>query len=507
MQQPVRKVVIVGRDAAAWLSALALQRSFGRAGIEIELVELPSTLRPQDVYSTLPGQQVFHRLLGLDENRLLRACSGLYSLGHRFSNWSGADAPFLHAYDRHGVSLSHVDFFQYWLKARANGLNVPLEDFSLGAAAAKQGRFVIFNDSTRAFSKATYGYNLGAIPYLRAIGKAALRAGLRHTVADIAAVEQAGGRIRSVTLRQGAKLAADLFIDASGPEACLLRHLEPGGNFETWSHWLPCDRLMVASAPLLQPIPAFSQVSAFRQGWLGIYPLMDRTAVVARFASSEADDREILGSLPALSGLRIEGDAVADAFTPGARRHHWVGNCVAVGETAVRLDPLDSVQLHLLHTGLSYLVALFPVDREDMPEAAIYNAKMNSHAAGVRDFQASHYKLNRRFGERLWDLAREQQAPDTLAHKLRLFAARGVVAMQENETFQEENWTSIFIGHRLIPKTWDPLVEKVPEPDQIEHFQRLLKFIASEVRSMPTLQAHLELNAPQPSASDYIFGR
>src|SRR5690606_7661557 len=121
------------------------------------------------------AQQAFHRLLRLDENRLLRACSGLYVLGQRFSNWSGSGEPFLHAYDTHGTAFGHVDFFQFWLKARANGLKVPLEEFSLGAVAAKQGRFVVFNNSTEPFSNATYGYHLDAIPYLRAIGKTALK--------------------------------------------------------------------------------------------------------------------------------------------------------------------------------------------------------------------------------------------------------------------------------------------------------------------------------------------
>jgi len=505
LDKRVRKVVIVGRDAAAWLSALAIQRSFGQAGVEVEMVELPSALRPQDVYLTLPTQQAFHKLLGLDENRLLRACSGLFSLGQRFSNWSGSGGHYLHAYDTHGVSLSNVDFFQYWSKARASGLKLPLEDFSLGATAAKQGRFVLHNDSTRVFSKASYGYNLGAIAYLRALGKVALQAGLRHTVGELASVQREGQRILSLTLRQGATIEGDLFIDASGPEACLMRQLEDTDNFQSWRHWLPCDRVMAASAPVLEPIPSFSQVSAFREGWLAIIPLVDRTALVAAYSARHADDKEMLQKLSVLSGLRLTGDAVTDVFKAGGRKRHWIGNCVAMGDTAVNLDPLDAAQLHLLHTGLSWLVSLFPVDREAFPEAAVYNAKMASHAAGVRDFQACHFKLNRRFGEPLWDAVREQDAPATLAHKIRLFEARGVVALQEDETFLEENWTSIFVGHHLFAKTWDPQVDRIPDHEQIANFQRMLKFIAGEVAAMPSLQAHIELNAPQ-TQSDYIFG-
>lgn len=504
MNNPVRKVVIVGRDASAWLSALALQLNFGRGGnTEVELIELPSALRLQDVYVTLPTQQAFHRLLGLDENRLLRACSGLYTLGQRFSNWSGSDEPFLHAYDTHGISLNHVDFFQYWLKARANGLKVPLEEFSLGAVAAKQGRFVVFNDSTESFSKAAYGYHLSAIPYLKAIGKAAVKAGLRHKVGELSSVEHREGRIQFVTLKDGSRIEGDLFIDASGPESRLIQHLERD-NFESWQQWLPCDRLMTSSATRLSPVPAFSQISAFREGWLGIYPLMDRTALVAAYSSEYIDDSDMPQVMSALSGLEIQGEVVVSSLSPGSRLKHWIGNCVAIGDTAVSLDPLDAVQLQMLNIGLSYLISLFPADRDDMKEAGIYNMKMTSHAAGLRDFQISHFKLNRRYDQALWDTARDRDVPDTLAKKLRLFESRGLVAMEEDETFQEENWTSIFAGHQLIPRYCDPRVDKIPEHEQIANFQKILSFIASEVKTMPSLQAHLELNAPG-SSSDFIF--
>lgn len=506
MSDPVRKVVVVGRDATAWLSALTLQLSFGRADppVAVELVELPSRLREQDVFLTLPAQQAFHRLLGLDENRLLRSCAGLYSLGQRFSNWSGADEPFVHAYDSHGAAFGHVGFFQHWLKARARGLPVPLEDFSLGAVAAKQGRFVIFNEATEGFSKASYGYNLAAIPYLRALGKVALGAGLAHTVGELESVEVAAGRLRAVLLKDGRTVTGDLFVDASGADGSLMRHLEEPDNFVSWCRWLPCDRLMVATGPVLKPIPAFSQVSAFSAGWFGIFPLMDRSAMIAAYSSDRIDDRDVMQTMAALSGIRISGDAVADSIAAGARRQQWIGNCIALGDAAVAVEPLDAVQLHLLQTGLSWLVSLFPVTRADMPEASVFNAKMDAHATGVRDFQAAHYKLNRRFGDAFWDAAREQPAPATLERKIRLFAARGVVAMQEHETFQEENWTSIFAGHRLLPAAWDPQVDKVPEQEQIANFQRMLKFIAAEVQAMPSLQAHLDLNTPQ-TTSDYIF--
>lgn len=409
----------------------------------------------------------------------------------------------MHAYDTSGISLNHIDFLQYWLRARRRGLDVPLEEFSVGAAAAKNGRFLVFNESTAAFSNATYGYNLSAIPYLRAIGSTALEAGVRHSVGRRVTVEKDGPRISAVTIDKQSRVEADLFIDATGPERSLISQLD-GPVFEDWSGWLPCDRIMVASAALLDPIPAFSQISAFRDGWVGMFPLLDRTALVGVYASDDLDEESMQLTLSALSGMRLTGDVIVSSFKAGALKRHWAGNCVAVGETAVIQEPLDAVQLHLLHTGLSYLVSLFPVDREDMPEADIYNEKMMRYATGIRDFQIAHYKLNRRFDEPMWDEVRDRDVPEALARKLHLFESRGIISLDEEETFQQENWTSVFVGHGLIPKAYDPLVDLVPEQEQIAHFQKMLRFIAAEAQAMPAMQAHLELNAPQPS-SDYIF--
>jgi tryptophan halogenase len=76
--------------------------------------------------------------------------------------------------------------------------------------------------------------------------------------------------------------------------------------------------------------------------------------------------------------------------------------------------------------------------------------------------------------------------------------------MNENETFQEDNWTAILNGHRLLPETWNPLVDRVPEQEQIETFQTILKFVAAEADKMPTMQSYLELNAPQ-ATGNYAF--
>jgi tryptophan halogenase len=434
-------------------------------------------------------------LLGLHENDVVSACAGVYVQGQRFSGWSKAKPAFMHAYDTQGVAINHVDFIQYWIKARAEGLGVALEDFCLGAAAAKQNRHVLRNDTTDAFSNATHGYHLDARTYVRLIRQCALKTGVVSTPGQVAAVNRSGANIQSIVLSDGRVIEGDLFIDASGVEAALIGGM-PEAPFESWRQWFAADRTMAATVKRLTPLPAFSQVTACRNGWIGLYPLQNRTAMKCVFDSSVQTNEQMAEAIVATTGLRIESEIVVAPLEPGARARAWTGNCIAIGEAAVVLEPLDAVHLHVIQVGLSHLISLFPVDADDLREAGVYNANFTAHVANIRDFQLTHYKLNQRFDEPMWDRARAMNIPDSLAYKLKLFAQRGRVALYDHESFEIENWNAIFIGHGVEPRAYDPLADALPREEQIAKFKGMLHFIAEEVRTMPSLDAHLEIHAP-----------
>lgn len=493
MRRPVERVVIIGSDAPAWLAALALRRAF--EGVAVHVVELPQLLRPVDAYVALPTLENLHRLLGINDEKLIGLCAGVYAFGQRFANWSRTAPPFMHAYDTCGQAYNNIDFLQFWLKARAAGMRVALEDFSLGAAAAKQGRYVLDNAAIRSYSRAMAGRHLDAMSYTTVLKHFALKAGVTVTEAQIDAVRVEGERIVSVRTREGQSVEGDLFIDATGSDAALIRRM-PNATVERWDQWFPCNRIMSGSGARLDPLPAFSQIAAFRVGWVGMYPLQDRTAVSAVYDYNLISDQEVMEQLATLSGLRLEGAATVTPFSPGVRPRAWIGNCVAIGEAAMVLEPLDAVPLHFLQVCVSHLVSLFPVDSDRMLEAGAYNESIASHGRNMRDFQIAHYKLNRRVDERLWDRARDIEVPPTLAHKLDLFKRRGRVALYDNETFQDSSWASIFIGHGLIPESYDPLADMVDEGEQMQQFQNFLRFIASEVQALPSMEAHVEMHAP-----------
>lgn len=486
MTDRVGTVAVVGRDAPLWLAAAALQRAFGVTGVRVQAVELPSWLGSVDCYSTLPSLASMHRLLGIDEAKILEAASGVPVVAQRFSNWAKGAPPYLVAYDDDPSGSGDLPFAQYWLKGHKEGLRAGIEDFSLGCACARLGRVPLPPATANAELSASYGYNLDASIYAEALKQLAARRGVETISARIADVKVEGERISSIELEGGATVKADLFVDASGAERVLMMRL-PGAQFHSWPDRFPCDRVLTASAAKFRSLPAFAQISAIRGGWIGIHPLRDRTTISAVYSSDTISDQAMVAQLAVLARMPVSGDAVVSDLRPGLLDRPWVGNCVAIGEAAAAVDPLAAVGLHLAQGCISHLVTLFPATAGQMPESMAYNDTIRAFASNIADFTQAHYLLNRRFDDPFWDQAREAPATPTLRSKIDLFSARGAVSLRDNETFSEQSWTWLFLGAGIEPEGFDPRIDLVADRPLIEKVQQRLRTVAELAKRMPSV--------------------
>jgi tryptophan halogenase len=490
------RIVVLGRDAPGWIAALALQRALGPSGARVTALEIPSRLEDSDSYATVPSTASLHALFGFDEGLLAARCGGVPLVGRRFANWARGRAAYVEGFDAAEEEAGGPAFHQYWLRARALGLTVPYEDFSLAAAAAKQGRVPLPETATPELA-AGFGWQVDAGRYSGLLKHLALKNGVAHRTGRVAEVAMEGGRIRSIAWESGETFEADLFVDASGAEAILIGRME-GAEFESWRGWLPVDQLLTASAPPLDPLPAFAQVSAFRAGWTSLHPLRDRTGVTAAFAEEFADP-DMLRSLPLLAGIGVEGDAFISEFEAGMRPRPWVGNCVALGAAAVRLDPLYPVEIHMAHIAVAQLLAILAPGAEAGAQEEAYNSAFALQARNLRDFHAAHYRLNRRFDEPFWDRARDAAAPESLEEKIAAFSARGEVPVQPGEPLQPDDWATLFLGHGQLPQAWDPRADALPEEELMARLQQRLRDIAALVGAMPTVADYVE-HAARPLA-------
>jgi tryptophan halogenase len=470
-----REVVIVGRDAALWLTAAALRQALGPTGVGVTAVELPTRLGPASLYATLPAIESLHARLGIEEAALLRATGGSFSLG---TNIVSPDRPpFFLAHGSYGAPIEGSDFFPYWLKARRFGLAASLEDFSPTAMAARHGRILLPDEDTEQFGRTDYAYHLPAIAYLSLLKSHAARLGVAtHHAVDIGVERDSeNGDIVAITPEAGPRIAGDLFVDASGPDAILI-----GRAAESWSPFFPLDRRLTALAAPFESVPSYAELRLSPAAWTALYGGRAATHVVHAYCSDDQSDEQAVATASRVSGHALSG-VVIEPAAPSIREAAWSGNCVAIGGSACAFDPSLDLDLHGVQLGIVQLLSLFPAGADGAAERDEYNRITRSHFERLRDFQAALSLLA--------GISRE--APPTLQPKIDIFRARGAVAPMEDESFADDQWRALFVGLGLIPESWPPAIDKTPPDRMKEGFRRILGFVGTKVREQPTHDSYL----------------
>lgn len=475
MTNPIKKIAIIGRDADAWITAIFLKSGLGKlhSDLEIEVIELPTKLAKNDFYTVAPSNRALHKIIGINDNQINKMSYGHYFFAQKYSGWHQTNKEFIHAYDKSGINFNGVDFYHYWLKASKSGLQLAFEDFSLGAVIAQHGTFEANKH------KANYGAHLMAVPYLSAIASIAKERGVKHTKAELKAVNVHNDKIVTVELLDNTVITADLFIDASGSEAVLMSELQQQG-FESWSALFHCDRVITASAPPLTPMPLCSQIKALSCGWYGVFPLANNTGIKVYYSSKHKTKNAVVTEVSSNLGINIS-NVVEHEHRCGITMKPWIANCIAIGETITTLESLDALDLQALFASLQLLRQLFPNNDDYKLEAKTYNRKIRANIEHLRDFQLSHYLLNTLHGQSFWDECRQIAPSLNLQEKVSLFKRFGYVSIREDDTFQENSWACIFNGHGVKPDSHHPLVDNMPDEHLKNQLLAILQNIEKEV--------------------------
>lgn len=143
------------------------------------------------------------------------------------------------------------------------------------------------------------------------------------------------------------------------------RALQTG--YESWTHWLPCDRAAaVPCAPAGDEFTPYTRSIARAAGWQWRIPPQHRTGNGYVYASAHISDDEASATLMA----NLDGEALADPrclrFVTGRRRQFWNRNVVAIDLSSGFMEPLESTNIHLMQASIAKLLALFP-DRDFDP--------------------------------------------------------------------------------------------------------------------------------------------
>ena len=370
-----------------------------------------------------------------------------------------------------------MPFQHYWLRAHSAGACAPFEDFSLAAQAARAGRFELPRPDPRSvLPPYTYAWHFDSARLTDCLRARALTLGATAIAGRVAAVERAEvGTVRTLILEDGARVAAGLYVDVDGALASAL-----GVEIEDWSAWLPCDRMYTQRCALDANWPPFSTASAAAAGWRFAMPLQN--ACVRGLVTSS----EFMREDEAVASLSADVPAEARLQSPhcarlvrGRPREFWIHNCILLPGN--RLDPLEGTALHLAQTGVTRLLAHFPVGASSPPDRAEYNRLTVEEYDRLRDLLVLHYHATRRDDSPFWQRCRAMTLPDTLTRRLALFTDSGRLTIGEEEHCGVEGWLAVLFGQGLMPRAYDRLADFISLDELDENLRLALASLAADI--------------------------
>ena len=122
-QRPVRKVVIAGGGTAGWMTAAAMGKLIGK-NLDITLIESDAIGTVGVGEATIPTLHVFHRLLGIRTNDLVKATNATFKLAISFEGWKDIGQNYVHSFGYIGQDCWAAGFQHFWLKGKQKGFSV-----------------------------------------------------------------------------------------------------------------------------------------------------------------------------------------------------------------------------------------------------------------------------------------------------------------------------------------------------------------------------------------------
>ncbi len=497
MNQPRKKVIVVGGGTAGWMAASAIARLLPHAA-SVELIESAEIGIVGVGEATLPHLRAFIQTLGLDEAEFMAATHATYKLGIEFRDFGKSGDSYLHPFGDFGRPLNDVPFLHWWLRMHALGQGGEIADYCVANVMAAQKRFASpAADPDALLSTYSYAYQFDATrfgPFLRGFAE---KHGVKRTEGRIVSVERDGGTgdVAALLLESGARIEGDLFVDCSGFRSLLLGGAL-GEAWEDWSHWLPCDRAM--ALPCDSPpgeIEPVTRATAMPAGWRWRIPLRHRVGNGYVYSSAHLSDDEASAAILAA----VEGEPLADPrvlrFRAGRRKHSWSHNVVAVGLASGFLEPLESTSIYLVQIAIQQLIDLFPIGGIEAADRDEFNVQVDYEYDRIRDFLILHYHASTRDDSAFWRDVRHNPIPDSLAEKIELFRRAGRIQRYSRGLFFAPSWISVLIGQGVMPEGWDQRADAADPRELGQALDRLRAQIARDVATLPGHRAALGLQA------------
>lgn len=483
------RLVILGGGTAGWMTAAALAKKFAGKSLSLQLIESEELGTVGVGESTIPHIRHFNKYLGIDEADFIRVTKATFKLGIQFRNWGELGEEYVHPFGSVGFDINGIEFQHFWSSAYQSGNAGSFDDYSVAAAAIKRNRFSYPQSDGKGWSNSyNYAFHFDAALYANYLRRYAedrsvvRREGkVKHTELD-----PVTGNICSLLLDTGEVIDADFFVDCTGFRALLI-HDSLGAEFESWAHWLPCDRALAMPSTKVGELNPYTRATAHSAGWCWRIPLQHRTGNGCVYASEfMQEDIAYQHLLSQLDGAALLDEPRAFRFVAGMRPQQWRKNCVAIGLSGGFLEPLESTSIYLIQVGIKALLDLFSPRANQQLLQHEFNARVTAEYVRIRDFIIMHYAETRRDDSAFWRYCQTMSLPDSLARRQKIFRQVGHV-----DHLQYGVYAAVCIGQGVIPQSCDPRVGASSPVAIAEFLANMRNEIAQVVEDMPSAEAFI----------------
>ena len=261
-----------------------------------------------------------------------------------------------------------------------------------------------FNKHTKQLINAHHAYHIDAHLTGQYFKKICLQ---RHNtkyidseVLDVSLNEQ--GFVKDIGLSNGQTVDGDLFVDCSGFNRVIMKHLP--SKWVSYKDNLPLNAGMPFHLKYKQdeiPEP-YTTAWAQKAGWMWQIPLMDSKGCGYVYCDAYTTPDKAQEEIETILGQEIDPIRTIK-FSSGRQESAWIKNCVTIGLSSAFLEPLEAISIHstIVQANTLFLEYVKPTVNNTINEGsiAIYNKRTRKLYDDLKDFLVMHYMGGREDSE------------------------------------------------------------------------------------------------------------
>lgn len=414
--------VIVGGGTAGWISALYLRYKMPTA--KITLVESESIGILGAGEGTTPAFVTLLQKLRIPLSRLIDETSSTIKNGIKFTNWTKDSNYYYHGFfASDDVGLSAFDNPQYLpdtslLLAYAQANGKAFSEINFCEDISEKNKIALFvhpeydnqfipDPLDKYFSHAHYANHFDAATLASFFQKVAVEerniTRIEGKVVDHK--QHDNGDLYEVVLESGESVEGDFFIDCTGFARKFIGKVY-GSEWVSHKEQLTVDSAMPFFLPIDEKdIPAYTESTAMKYGWMWKIPLQHRYGCGYVFDSKHTTEEEVKEEIRELVGDQEITWPRENAFQfePGYYKTPWTNNCIAVGLSGAFIEPLEATSIW---ASIIYLETAFKDVSGIIRRPQAYVDDFNSRAAQVNEdifeFVYFHY-MGGRSDNKFWE--------------------------------------------------------------------------------------------------------